>query len=585
MVQLVETLVASQFQKDIYHWVEYGSGNAIIKAVAGSGKTTVLKHSCKIIFDKFGVQPLAIAFNKHIKDELILKIGEYAQVQTFNSIGHSLVCNALQRKYLKVDEKGINKYRDICKKIVIDQNGSNDWETNERFIEELLQLANFCMKTLTGTKSREDLEEMISNYNLDIDSLNIIGNWLGLVIKEGDNLARQGIISFSDQLFLPHLWKLQPTQKYSWVLGDEMQDTSTAALELFLKFTDSNTRILAVADPKQAIMGFAGANSDAVDRLQSRTNAISLPLSICYRCPKSHIALAQKLVPEIQHSPTASEGEVLEIQMKCKPKGGYSYEELIPLIRGGELIICRKTAPLISLCIKLIAHRIPAKVRGRDIGASLGKLIDDISKVNGFSFDKFPEYADILYETRKAKFIVKEEWGKIESLLDRVQGLLACYEGFDNIDDVKSFKKAVSDLFSDTQSNVVLSTIHKAKGLEGDRIVFLHPEFCPMRWEGQNREMFQQEKNLEYVALTRSKHLLIMAYGLPPKKASKPPTNKIEDWVKEYEDSKEDFFKGCHTPQEIQDRYRNLAKQYHPDIPGGSTELMQELNRQYELVC
>ena len=583
MVQLVKTLVASHFQKDIYHWVEFGNGNAIIKAVAGSGKTTVLQHSCKIIFDKFGVQPLAIAFNKHIKDELSLKIGEYAQIQTFNSLGHRLVGNALGRGHLNVKD---DKYRNICKKVVIDQNGNNDWETNERLIEELFQLANFCMKTLTGTKSREDLEEMISNYNLDLESLGIVGGWLGLVIKEGDALARRGIISFSDQLFLPYLWKLQPTQKYLWVLGDEMQDTSSAALELFLKFTDDNTRILAVADPKQAIFGFAGANSDATDRLQSRTNAISLPLSICYRCPKSHIELAQKLVPEIQPSPTASNGEVLEIQMKSsKPKGGYTYEELIPLIRGGELIICRKTAPLISLCIKLITQRIPAKVRGRDIGASLGKLIDDISKVNKFTFEKFHEYANILYESRKAKFIIKQEWGKIESLLDRVQGLLACYEGFDNINDVKSFKKAVIDLFSDTQSNVVLSTIHKAKGLEADRIVFLHPEICPMRWEGQNREMLQQEKNLEYVALTRSKHFLIMAYGLPPKKPSKPPTNKIEDWVKEYEDSKENFFKGCHSPQEVQDRYRNLAKQYHPDIPGGNIELMQELNRQYELVC
>jgi DNA helicase-2/ATP-dependent DNA helicase PcrA len=118
MVQLVETLVASQFQKDIYHWVEFGSGNAIIKAVAGSGKTTVLKHSCKIIFDKFGAQPLAIAFNKHIKDELSLKIGEYAQIQTFNSLGHRLVGNSLGRGYLKVDD---DKYRNICKKVIIDR--------------------------------------------------------------------------------------------------------------------------------------------------------------------------------------------------------------------------------------------------------------------------------------------------------------------------------------------------------------------------------------------------------------------------------------------------------------------------------
>ena len=177
MVQLVETLVASQYRKDIYYWVEFGSGNAIIKAVAGSGKTTVLKHSCKIIFEKFDIRPLAIAFNKHIKDELTLKIGEYAQVQTFNSLGHRLVSESLGRGYLKVDDQ---KYRQICKKIVIDQNGNNDWETNERFIEELLQLANFCMKTLTGTKSREDLEESQLDGIFEWSTIHGSGNgWTG----------------------------------------------------------------------------------------------------------------------------------------------------------------------------------------------------------------------------------------------------------------------------------------------------------------------------------------------------------------------------------------------------------------------
>lgn len=37
----------------------------------------------------------------------------------------------------------------------------------------------------------------------------------------------------------------------------------------------------------QAIMGFSGADSESFDRIIRRTNAVELPLSICYRCPVS----------------------------------------------------------------------------------------------------------------------------------------------------------------------------------------------------------------------------------------------------------------------------------------------------------
>lgn len=43
---------------------------------------------------------------------------------------------------------------------------------------------------------------------------------------------------------------------------------------------------------------------------------------------------------------------------------------------------------------------------------------------------------------------------------------------------------------------------------------------------------------------------------------------------------KANFFQSCTTPDEVRATYRNLAKQYHPDV-GGDTATMQELNRQY----
>lgn len=43
------------------------------------------------------------------------------------------------------------------------------------------------------------------------------------------------------------------------------------------------------------------------------------------------------------------------------------------------------------------------------------------------------------------------------------------------------------------------------------------------------------------------------------------------------------YFEGLTTETEIKARYKELAKQYHPDL-GGSTEAMKQVNEQYEKV-
>ena len=42
------------------------------------------------------------------------------------------------------------------------------------------------------------------------------------------------------------------------------------------------------------------------------------------------------------------------------------------------------------------------------------------------------------------------------------------------------------------------------------------------------------------------------------------------------------FFDGVSTIDELKARYRDLAKQYHPDRQGGDTAIMQAVNAQYE---
>lgn len=46
--------------------------------------------------------------------------------------------------------------------------------------------------------------------------------------------------------------------------------------------------------------------------------------------------------------------------------------------------------------------------------------------------------------------------------------------------------------------------------------------------------------------------------------------------------SSTDYFAGCRSSDDAKKRYRQLCKEHHPDKPGGSTEKMQEINKQYD---
>ena len=66
----------------------------------------------------------------------------------------------------------------------------------------------------------------------------------------------------------------------------------------------------------------------------------------------------------------------------------------------------------------------------------------------------------------------------------------------------------IKTIFSDTKKiGICLSTIHKSKGLEANRVFILHRELMPSKYAKLPWEM-EQEDNLRYVAYTRAKHTL-----------------------------------------------------------------------------
>ena len=332
-------------------------------------------------------------------------------------------------------------------------------------------------------------------------------------------------MDFTDQIWLPVKWRLNEAKwfkHYKFVLVDECQDLNAAQLELVLILAGSTGRILAVGDPRQAIMGFAGADDESYTNIVNRTKAVELPLSICYRCPRSHIELVKKIYPQIpiEPSPTSAEGTITQID-------NANVEKLIKL---GDMVIGRKTAPLVSLCIRLISRGIKATVKGKDIGESLKKDLDEIAKSPGYSFEFFNSAVEEFKQIKITQYQgLDNEEQLIENLKDKLQAVTIIYQSQPQARNIEDLKLYIEQLFSDENSPITLSTCHRAKGLEGDRIdrIFIYkPEDMPMRWKNQQEWQLEQEQNLLYVALTRSKsELFIVGY---PDWYTPPPEEEEE---------------------------------------------------------
>lgn len=502
----------SVYQQAVFDWVENGRGDAVVEAVAGSGKTTTLVQAAKLLNTG---KATFLAFNKHVAGELQERLGKTMVCKTIHSVGMGTLRSHLRK--VSVDD---NKYYDLAKPYAKEiaeglyvryNKDLRQWGRSSAkdipepkeppkagFItSQLKQLAHYCMVTLTPVADIATVEEMIDTFTCLDDSLNLtdLHHALKSLLKEGEQVAaNRGSISYDDMLWLPHQWNLHPA-KQEWVYIDESQDLSAAQLDLVLKMRGRGGRMLFVGDPKQAIYGFAGACSDSIDRIIKKTKAIVLPLSICYRCPTKHIVLAKEYAPQIEPAPNAIEGIVNEV----------SPSKVVDIIREGDLIVSRCTAPVIKLCIELISKRIPARVRGRDIGRSLTALVKEIATHSEFKFEEFGEFLDEYRSSKIAKLEQKKNsQSQIESLCDRLDGIAACWQAFDSTS-IEGFCLEIEELFSDVRSSVILSTVHRAKGLEEKRVFILRPDLLPLRWIEQQDWELEQEHNLCYVALTRAK--------------------------------------------------------------------------------
>lgn len=509
----------SKYQEKILDWLKNGKGNGCCNAVAGSGKSTTLKMGAKAL-QEAGISPSevkVIVFGKANSLDLIAKFGSEwkSSISTCHSAGWSMV-----KRYLDIRKSdkliNSNKYKKIAQdfdlvarrglpKGELRRRGALDKDADFIKLIDLVRLTN-------QEPSRRVIEDICDHFELpDIWQHGTVAEAIADVLDEGEREARQKMgFDFTDMIWLPVRWNIGQERffkPYKFVLIDECQDLNATQLELSLALAGKDGRLLYVGDPNQAIMGFAGADCDSYSNILRRVRGTELPLSICYRCPSSHIELVKKNFPNIpiEASDRAPVGRILEITEK------QLFDSDSPgALKDDDLVLCRKTAPLVSLCIKLISRGIAATVKGRSIGDGLKRDLEEIDKM-GFPFAQFGEAIAAWHKVKAEQYKFRDNREQLEEQLqDKCDAIQAIYESQPQAKSIKDLGDYIDDLFSDDHSPITLSTVHRAKGLESDRVFILKPGDMPMTWRNQQEWQKDQEGNILYVALTRSKRDLFI---------------------------------------------------------------------------
>jgi superfamily I DNA/RNA helicase len=112
-------------------------------------------------------------------------------------------------------------------------------------------------------------------------------------------------------------------------------------------------------------------------------------------------------------------------------------------------------------------------------------------------------------EREMAKLIAADKGSQAQSVEDKVDTVIALADG---LNEIQALETRIESVFSDDDEGVIFSSVHRSKGLEAKRVYLLRPDLMPHPMAKKDWEQVQ-ERNIEYVAYTRSLEQLIFVAG------------------------------------------------------------------------
>lgn len=466
------------------------NSHLLVEARAGCGKSSSCREGMWRVLDKNpGVSIRYTVFTKANAKEFQDDCPPGVDVATLHSFGFEVLRNHFQsmvdknKTYLILDEdrKSANLPRYLRKSIA-------------------MLVSQAKNQALRHDCDDGDLLQLLEHYEIKpYGSPALVVRWAKDVLKRAAEWVE--VVDFDDMLWLPLLHGLE-FRPCDLLFIDEVQDWNRCQHLLIPQLCPTG-RIVAVGDRYQAIFAFRGADSDSIPNLENYLSSTSrrlrqLPLNLTFRCPKSHIRLAQEYVSDIEAHPSNGEGVV---------EHGHTLDAALERASPGHKVLCWTNAPLIGAALRLITQRRPAFVYGRAVGDSLLDIVHDARDARTVAD---LEVHTSKWQGRELSRLSGREGVEdlVESVVDRAAGLHAVLACCDSPGDVPV---VINQLFAEKSNAVQFSTVHRAKGLEAEHVWLLDAQQREPKQPWEKR----QRRNLKYVAMTRSKETLTFVKGQP----------------------------------------------------------------------
>jgi len=487
-------------------------GDCTINAVAGSGKTTTLIEYAAT--RPPGSRILYLAFNKSVRHEAQRKFTSRNLHNVKVETAHSLAFKHIVRNNgYKVKAQGY-KTHEIVELLELRGNG----EKHTEYI-----IANHISKFITYFCNSDKPKVHDLNYLdtvADAKAISFVQSFYKY-IEDGTRLLLskmdKGEIEITHDFYLKKFQLSKPVLPFDYILFDEGQDASAAMLSIFLN--QKAVKVI-VGDTHQQIYGWR----HAVNSLE-KTDFPTLNLSASFRFQQPIANLANELLKWKNHL-----GKYNPVVITGK---GITKDEI------SKATIARTNLGLLLNAIDFITDNTKVKhiyFEGNinsytyaDEGASLYDVLNLYNNNHHQIRDKLIKSVNSMEDLEE--YIEKTEDVQLDMMVEIVK---------EYGNEIPGIIKRLKDLHTGdedrSKAEMIFSTVHRAKGMEYD-VVHLVNDFIKeadleksksAKEEGIfDPSKLNEEINLLYVAVTRTKNILFIPETLLPKKFPASPQIKV----------------------------------------------------------
>lgn len=581
--------------------INHFKGPALVLAVPGSGKTTVILNRIINLIENHDVLPkniLSITFSKSqgldMEKRFLKSFPKLKGQITFKTI-HAF-CYEIVKNYMKIKN---------IKKTLIE----GDEKINKSTLLKRYFFSMYEQKLLDDViKDFFSLYDFTKNKMIDFEDYvrknKFISNRLLLLklYKAYESLKLEyNFIDFNDLLSLANKYISEDKnllssikKRYKFFSVDEAQDTSMLQFEIIKKIVYPENNLFVVADDDQSIYSFRGAEpKNLLEFKKFYKDSKIFIMNHNFRSTKNIIEISNKLISKnknrYQKNPICTCSENSKIMLFKVKNAHIQMRKLLELIKQLKKdesvgILYRNNISSIYVANYFLENDVDFFVKENGFDFYSNKILLDINNILQFSQDqtnlevfkriyfklnayikkdfisklKYKSYDENILDALldlddlnsfylkkfnalrnnfkmlkklsmkyKIDFIVNElGYGEYLENYDEIQKLnsnlmidilkyissnLNSYDDF--LQRLKDIKEKLKDA-NKSSSNISISTIHSAKGLEYDHVFLLDlvdGEFPQKNiLNAMDSSLLEEERRLFYVAMTRAKKTLTL---------------------------------------------------------------------------